>query len=137
MLNSEMVQLGVSADNPVSAIRCAGNLLITRGACSVSYVEAMIQRESEFPTAFPPGFALAHGTLSDLDQVYFSALSVVQLTKPIDWQGVEVSVVFGLAARPGENLDILGKVADLAQSPVQWARLLATRDVSEVLQLFN
>lgn len=139
MLTLELIELDVAVDNPTEAIRRAGNLLVSSGSCSESYVEAMIRRESIYATAFAPGFAVPHGTLSDLAMVSFSSMSVVRLATPIPWLGeeLEVSVVFGLAARPGENLNILGKVADVAQSPRLWGRLLASRDVNEVLLLLQ
>ena len=137
MLTAELIELDVFVENPTEAISRAGNLLVSIGSCSSSYVEAMIRRETIYPTAFNPGFAIPHGTVSDLALVSFASLSIVRLAAPIPWHGVDVRVVFGLAARPGENLNILGKVADVAQSPDHWGRLLASRDEDEVLQLLQ
>jgi len=46
VLTAELIELDVFVENPTEAISRAGNLLVSIGSCSSSYVEAMIRRET-------------------------------------------------------------------------------------------
>jgi PTS system ascorbate-specific IIA component len=135
LISAELIDLDFDATDVNSAITRAGELLADYGACNHEYIAAMVSREEKHQTSFPPGFALPHGELDDLRLIHLSALSFVRLKAPIRWGEIDVAVVIGLAAKPGENREILGKVADVMQSEESWAKLLACKARDKVLEL--
>jgi mannitol/fructose-specific phosphotransferase system IIA component len=136
-LHPSAIDIGYRAIDKADAIRRAGQLLVEAGSCAADYIEAMLQRESKFPTLICDGVAIPHGELAHLQHVHFSLLSVVHLTEPIEWHEGKVELVFGLAARQGENLEILGKVADALQMPDFWLNFRGCSHPDEVIGLLG
>jgi mannitol/fructose-specific phosphotransferase system IIA component len=136
-LHPSAIDIGYRAIDMADAIRRAGQLLVEAGSCAADYIEAMLQRESKFPTLICDGVAIPHGELAHLQHVHFSLLSVVHLSEPIEWHEGKVELVFGLAARQGENLEILGKVADALQMPDFWLNFRGCSHPDEVIGLLG
>lgn len=116
------VLIDVEFDSCEDALGFLANKLVESGVCKPDFVEAILKRESEFPTGLETesgiGVALPH---ADAQYVNDDSVLVAILSKELDFcsmafpeQNVDVKVVIMLAiSEPDGHLEILQKLSDL------------------------
>lgn len=111
-IKDSCICLGIDVTDKEEAIRLVGNLLFAEGYVENSYVTAMIQREHDLTTYIGNGIAIPHGTESSKKWVKEAGLSVVQFPNGVDFGDGNIAyIVFGIAARNNEHLDLLSQIA--------------------------
>ncbi len=137
ILTSENVVAAGSATTKDGAIREAGELLVSAGAVSPAYVDAMLERESSVSTYMGNFLAIPHGTNEAKDSISRSALSLVRYATPIDWDGDEVRFAVGIAGLNNEHLDILSKIAVVFSDEDEVQKLIDAADANELFALLQ
>jgi len=137
VLTLPMIKVPGEATSKDDAIREAGQLLVTAGAVSPAYVDAMFEREKSVSTYMGNFLAIPHGTNEAKDTISRSAISVVRYDAPIDWNGNEVRFAVGIAGVENGHLEILGKIAIVFSDSDEVDRLLAAASAEEVYQLLQ
>jgi mannitol PTS system EIIA component len=137
LLSPGSVLLGQHADGWEDAVRQVGGVLVTGGAVTGGYVEAMVERERSVSTFVGEGVAIPHGTLAGRDLVTRDALCVVQYPAGVDWHGDEVRLCIGIAARGDGHVPILAQLAELLMEPERAAGLRGATTAAEVLDLLT
>lgn len=124
------------------AIRLAGSKLVETNAIDFAYIDACIERETDFPTGLflvnGEGIAMPHGN-SDL--VKIDSISVVRTSEGVEFgrmedkdQKVICSLVFNLALASGQHhLSILRKLIGLFQNEA-FVQTCQTANKDEVQQ---
>jgi PTS system mannitol-specific IIC component len=119
------------------ALREAADILVSAGAVTDAYYDAMLAREQTVSTYMGNELAIPHGTNEAKDAVLGSALSVVRYDGGVDWDGDEVTFVIGIAGQGDAHLAILANVAALFSDDDQVARLKAAQTPEDLYAIFQ
>jgi PTS system mannitol-specific IIA component len=119
------------------SIRQVGAALLDAGAIDASYVDAMLERENSVSTFVGEGVAIPHGTLAGKDSVKHDALVVLRFPDGVDWDGNDVRVCVGIAARGNGHIALLSQLATVLLEPEKAAALRAAATSDEVYELLK
>lgn len=137
LLAEVSIDLDASATSRDDAIRRAGAGLLAAGAVDEAYVDAMIDRENTVSTFMGEGVAVPHGTLAAKGSVTSDALSLIRFPDGVDWDGNDVRLVFGLAARGNGHIALLSQLATVLLDPAKVAALRAATSNEQVYALLE
>jgi PTS system mannitol-specific IIA component len=137
LLSLDRVLLGRAAAGWEDAVRQVGAVLLSAGAVTDGYADAMVDRERSVSTYVGEGVAIPHGTLASRDLVTHDALCVVQYPGGVDWHGDEVVLCIGIAARGEGHVPILARLAELLMEPDRAAALRGATTPAEVVALLT
>lgn len=135
LLAEQSIRLDAVASDRDDAIRQAGRALLDVGAIDESYIDAMLERENSVSTFVGEGVAIPHGTLAGKDAVRADALSVLRFPDPVDWDGNEVHVAVGIAARGNGHIALLSQLATVLLDPDKAAALRGATTSEQVYDL--
>jgi phosphocarrier protein FPr len=135
VLTSAMVILGAQAVDKEDAVQQAGEVLVNAGCVAPSYVDGMLKREEVMSTYLGSGIAIPHGELADLQSVYRTGVSVLQLSEGVEWEpGERAYLVIGLASINTEHVKVLTNLVDLLQAPETIMQLVHTADPMAIVE---
>lgn len=137
-LHKDNILLNQRVASKEEAIRLAGKLLVERGNVEPLYVEKMLERE-EITSTFMGNFvAIPHGTDDAKKEVKESGISIIQVPDGVDFgSGNIVKLVFGIAGKGNEHLDILSKIAISVSEMENVEKLVAATSVESIIALFE
>ena len=107
VLTLGQIRIHSGSSTQEAALQEATDILVTAGAVTPAYVDAMRQREETVSTFKGNGLAIPHGTHDAKDTILASALSVVRYDGGVDWSGDPATFVIGIAGVGDEQLEIL------------------------------
>jgi len=61
----------------------------------------------------------------------------VRFSKPVDWDGEEVKLCIGIAAKGDEHGELLGNLAEKLLEPSSYQALMESASTTELLELIN
>jgi PTS system mannitol-specific IIA component len=137
LLAESSIRLTATATDQEDAIRQTGNALLEAGAIDASYIDAMLEREKSVSTFVGEGVAIPHGTLAGKDSVKNDALVVLRFPDGVDWDGNDVRVCVGIAARGNGHIALLSQLATVLLDPDRAAALRAATTSDEVYELLK
>jgi PTS system mannitol-specific IIA component len=137
LLAESSIVLDATATNVDGAIEQAGAALLAAGAVDADYTALMLERERAVSTYVGEGVAVPHGTLAAKDAVTRNALVLLRFADPIDWNGNDVYVVIGLAARGRGHIGLLSRLAGLLLEPERARALRNATSTDEVYAVFS
>ena len=137
LLAEASIILDASATSRDDAIRQAGAGLLAVGAINEAYVDAMIDRENSVSTFMGEGVAIPHGTLAAKDSVISDALSLVRFPDGVDWDGNDVRLAFGIAAKGNGHIALLSQLATVLMDPEKAEALRAATTIEMVYALLE
>ncbi len=73
----------------------------------------MHKREQDVSTAMGNGLAIPHGLHQARGGVNRTAIAILRLDEPVDWNGQPVDTVIGIAATGDQHLAVLGRIAEI------------------------
>ena len=137
-LHKDNILLNQRVASKEEAIRLAGKLLVERGNVEPVYVEKMLERE-EITSTFMGNFvAIPHGTDDAKKEVKESGISIIQVPDGVDFgNGNIVKLIFGIAGKGNEHLDILSKIAISVSEMDNVEKLVAATSVESIIELFE
>ncbi len=132
----------VDAADSADVMRKIGSAFIREGYCKESYVDALIEREAEYPTGLDIdgiGVAIPH---TPVEHVNESATAIAVLKNPVtfvqmgDDETTEVKLIFMLAVRdPKAHLDKLQTILAIIQDKDVLGKLLKATDKEEIINI--
>jgi mannitol/fructose-specific phosphotransferase system IIA component len=137
VLTPETVRLGAHAASKADAIRQAGEMLVEAGYAAPRYVDGMLAREHMMSTYLGNGIAIPHGEFEDLQAVYRTGVSVLQLAEGVEWEpGERAYLVVGLAATPTsqQHVVVLTNLLQMLQTPGAVTPLVQARDPRVIVE---
>ena len=137
LLAESSIRLDLTATDQEDAIRQTGAALLEAGAIDASYIDAMLERERSVSTFVGEGVAIPHGTLAGKDSVKNDAIVVLRFPDGVDWDGNDVRVCVGIAARGNGHIALLSQLATVLLDPDKAAALRAATTRSEVYELLK
>jgi mannitol/fructose-specific phosphotransferase system IIA component len=135
MLKKENIVLNQPKAEREDVIRRCGKMLVDSAYVKERYIEGMVKRDNSFSTCVGNHIALPHG--EEAYKVDILATGIVVLTYPdgIDWHGVPVYLVIGIAAQGDEHLDIMGNIVEQLETGDDVIRLVKEGDVDAVYKM--
>jgi mannitol/fructose-specific phosphotransferase system IIA component len=137
LVQSAGILLGVTASSREEAVTLCGTTLLDLGVISPEYVPAMWEREQIFSSYVGREVAIPHGTDEARKFVKQAQVVMLRFSNPIDWDGEQVLLCFGIAASGDEHGGILGNIADILLDDASYQKLLDETDVNKILELLN
>ena len=137
VLTTDAIRLSGSATSRDAAIAEVGAILVSAGAVTPEYVDAMFARESSVSTYMGNLLAIPHGTNEAKDEILRSQVAVVRYDHEIDWGGFPVRFVIGIAGKGDSHMEVLGAIAMVFSDIAAVERLLTASSASEVLGILG
>lgn len=137
LLAESSIHLDASASSRDDAIRQAGTALLAAGAIDPSYIDAMLERENSVSTFVGEGVAIPHGTLAGKDAVKSDALSLLRFPEGVDWDGNDVRIAIGIAAKGNGHIALLSQLATILLEPEKAEALRNATTVEQVYELLT
>jgi len=137
ILANDAIRLSGSASTKEEAIAEVGAILVSTGAVTSEYVDAMFARESSVSTYMGNLLAIPHGTNDSKDHIKHSAIAVVRYDSPLDWDGNPVRFVIGIAGQGDSHLEVLGNIAMVFSDLSAVDALISADTVSDVANILG
>lgn len=134
LLDPRAIRLDESAADRDEAIRLCGRVLVGIGAVAEPYVEAMIERERSISTYVGEGVAIPHGTAAAKEDVERDAICVVRFPAGVDWDGDQVTVCVGIAAKNDGHVPLLAELAEILMDPERARTLREATETRQVIE---
>ena len=131
------ILLGATASSREEAVALCAKLLLQLGAITEAYAAAMWQRELIFSSYVGREVAIPHGTDEARKYVLATQIVMVRLAEPIDWDGEEVKICFGIASNGDEHGGILANLADILMDDERYFQLLSSNSTEQIVELLN
>ncbi|BES64242.1 PTS sugar transporter subunit IIA [Gottschalkiaceae bacterium SANA] len=104
ILENQNVLLGVDAKNQREAIQILGNQMVENGFIKEAYIDAVIEREMQYPTGLPTEGVKVAIPHANANHVIQSTIGVMTLSKPVTFcsmgdatEELDVELIFLLA----------------------------------------
>lgn len=144
-LDVNLIAPGVEAASKDDVFRQIGGMLVERGYCKPSYVDALIEREKAYPTGINMGsfgIAMPH---TERTHVNKAAVAIARLKKPVlfyemgsEDEEVQASLVFMLAVEnPETHLPFLQRLMAVLQDQAVLDKIMRTDSREEIIQVIK
>lgn len=136
-ITKEMIALNQDFTDKDEAIRLAGKLLADQNLVDPEYIDHMILRDDDLSTYMGNFIAIPHGTGESGHLIKESGISIVQVPEGVRFGNNIVTVVFGIAGKDGEHLDLLSQIAILCEDIGNVQKIADARTEDEILTLIK
>ncbi|WP_443770182.1 PTS sugar transporter subunit IIA [Anaerostipes sp.] len=143
-LKPELIIPGLEAESSDDIFEALGGELVKQGYCKESYVQALKDREAEFPTGINTGergVAIPH---TDVSHVLKKGIAIATLKQPVsfmemgtDDEYVKAQVVFMLAVDEKGHLELLQAILGILQDQDILKKLAQAKDAEEVIEIIK
>ena len=144
-LNPALVLTDVEVTDSKGVMKKVGGALIDAGYAKESYIDALIKRESEFPTGLDVdgfGVAIPH---TDVSHVLKAGIAIAVLKNPVtfiqmgtDDETVEVKLVFMLSVTdPNAHIDKLQRILEIIQDTAVLDQLLTADSKEQIIEIIR
>lgn len=145
IFSEDLVAIDLDVPDKVNAISTLAKMLYKKDYVKATYLDAVLEREKEFPTGLavePFGVALPH---TDSVHVKQTGIAVGILSEPVQFQAmdapdkaVQVKLIFLIAMKKSEMMiEILQKLAGVFQQPHILENLSNAVDPAKVIQIIG
>lgn len=143
-LKTELIIPALEAKNSDDIFDALGGELVKQGYCKESYVQALKDREAEFPTGINTGergVAIPH---TDVSHVNKKGIAVATLKEPVsfvemgtDDEYVNAQVVFMLAVDEKGHLELLQAILGILQNQDILKKLIEAKSAEEIIEIIK
>ena len=136
-IGAEDVVLGLAPVDRERCIRDSGALLVARGCVGEPYVDAMVERDRLTSVYIGMGIAIPHGTNEAKDSVVRTGVVLQQYPEGVDFDGERAQLVFGIAGRGEEHLEVLANICRILEDEAVLEKMKTTADVDWVVRVLS
>lgn len=143
-LNENLIMTNLEAETSKDVFKALGGLLTEKGYTKDTYVNALGEREAEYPTGLDiegTGVAIPH---TDATHVNESAIAIATLKNPVEWtqmgtddETVDTQVVFMLALASKGHLEALQQLIGIIQDQELLKNLIETGEAMDIITLIK
>lgn len=144
-LKESLIEIGMEARNSRDVFSQLGGALTREGYTKESYIEALAERESNFPTGLDIngiGVAIPHTDVSHVNQ---SGIAIAVLKEPVtfiqmatDDEEVKVKLVFMLSVvDPDAHLEELKQILAIIQDTEVLDKLTKAKEKKEIIEIIK
>ena len=140
-LKKHDILLGQEIGSKEEAIRKAGEVLVENGYVDADYIPAMLEREKIVSTYMGNFIAIPHGTDDAKKSIKNTGISIIQIPGGVnfadegDSEDKLVFVVFGIAGKDGEHLELLSKIAIFCSEQENVVKIVNASSEEEIIEL--
>jgi len=144
LIHEDRIQVNFMAENQFAAIEMAAKPLQEQGYVYEGFLEAVLEREKNYPTGLPTrvGVALPH---TEAEYVINEGISILTLEKPVLFSGmgnpketVLVEILFLLAIKnPEKQLGVLQTIITIIQNEMVLKKIKGAKDPKTIYNLIN
>lgn len=131
------IQLGCKSVGREQAIRDSGALLVKRGYVKDPYVDAIVERDKLTSVYIGIGIAIPYGTNEAKDAVENTGVVLQQYPDGVDFDGEKAQLVFGIAGKGEEHLEILANICRILEDEEILEKLKTTDDLDWALSVLS
>lgn len=136
-ITKELIALDQTFNDKNEAIRLAGQLLVDQNLVDEEYIDQMIARDDDLSTYMGNFIAIPHGTGESGHLIKESGISIIQVPDGVRFGDNLVTVIFGIAGKGGEHLDILSQIAILCEDIGNVQKLADAKTEEDILSLIK
>ena len=136
-ISADDIQLGLAPVGREQCIRDSGALLVERGCVSEPYVDAMVERDRLTSVYIGMGIAIPHGTNEAKEAVEKTGVVLQQYPEGVDFDGERANLVFGIAGRGEEHLEVLANICRILEDEAVLEKMKTTTDKDWVLRVLS
>lgn len=136
-ITKELIALDQTFNDKNEAIRLAGQLLVDQNLVDEEYIDQMIARDDDLSTYMGNFIAIPHGTGESGHLIKESGISIIQVPDGVRFGDNLVTVIFGIAGKGGEHLDILSQIAILCEDIGNVQKLADAKAEEDILSLIK
>lgn len=144
-VSDDLIKLNVDLESKEEIIKKLSNLMFKKDIVKKSYLDAVLKREKEFPTALSTenvSFAIPH---TDPEHVNKAAIAVALLENKVNFKSMEdydkeigVKIVFLLAITdPSKQVTVLQSLIEIMQNEEIVKDVLTSNNRSELANIFK
>ena len=144
-LKEELIVTNLDAKTQDDVFEAVGSLMTQAGYTKDTYVEALKEREKDYPTGLDIGgfgVAIPH---TAADYVNEAITGIATLKNPVDWvqlgsadDHVDVNIVFVLAVKdPNAHLDYLQTIVGILQNKEAMQEILKQDDPAKIIEIIK
>ena len=144
-LDSKLVVIGMDAGTTDEVMAAMGGKFVELGYCKESYIQALKDREAEYPTGIDidgVGVAMPH---TDVSHVIKAGIGIATLKEPVTFTHmatddvlVDVKIVFMLAVDdPNRHLEEIQDILAVIQDKETLKRILAAEKPEDVIGIIK
>ena len=137
VLTVNNIVLGADYPDRWEAIRACGEILFQQGYIRGEYIDDMMERERLFGVYMGNGIAIPRGVEGSARNILHSGISVLQLKRGVDFGTGTAYLLFGIAGKDGEHIELLSRIAQVCMETEKVERMRITEDKEEMLQILN
>lgn len=136
-ISRDDIRLGCATVGREESIRDAGALLVERGYVKAPYVDAMVDRDRLTSVYIGMGIAIPHGTNDAKESVEKTGVVLMQYPGGVDYDGEKAELVFGIAGKGEEHLEVLANICRILEDEEVLAKMKTTDDLDWVLSVLS
>lgn len=144
-LHEELVFREVIAKTKEEVLSFLAEKLFEKGYVKYEYIQAIQEREKEYPTGLPssePGIAIPH---ANFEMVNKTTLAIATLKQPVEFRNMEkkqaelpIQIVIMMAiGEPHGQVEMLQKIVAIIQDEPLRKAMVKTKTNKELLQLLE
>lgn len=141
LLNKNDIKIGLEINSKEEAIIKAGEVLVENGYVDADYIPAMLEREKIVSTYMGNFIAIPHGTDDAKKSIKNTGISIIQIPGGVNFadegdnEDKLVFVVFGIAGKDGEHLELLSKIAIFCSEQENVVKIVNASSEEEIIEL--
>ena len=150
-LKEELIIPGLEAKSSDDIFEALGGKLVKQGYCKESYVQALKDREAEFPTGIntgEKGVAIPQMVILTSSQAVIplnkKGIAIATLKQPVEFvemgtddEYVNAQVVFMLAVDEKGHLELLQAILAVLQDQEVLKKLIEAKDAKEIIKIIK
>lgn len=137
VLNADNICLNQYFDTKEAAIAKTGEILVENGFVKPEYIQSMQEREKTVSVYVGNHVAIPHGTGNSDSLILKSGISVVQVPKGVKFGNETAYVLFGIAGKGNNHLDILSKIADFCSETKNVEKIKYASSEEEIIKMLT
>ncbi len=145
-IKEEIVKCPLDAESAQDAIQKLGKLLLEAGYIKAEYIEAVMEREKNFPTGIAlAGAAIAIPHATPAGNVLKDGIAAARLANKVEFHSmedpddtVEAELVFMLSVKdPGQHLDVLNALFTTFQNEDVVDKLIKSNKAQDIYTILK
>lgn len=128
------IMLGLPSVSREQCIRDTAKALADLGYVEPDYVDAMLERDEEISVYMGMGIAIPHGTNAAKDKVKRTGVVFLQYPDGVQWGEEKAYLVFGIAGKGDEHLQVLANVAGSCENEEALEMMKHTNSVDDIIE---
>lgn len=136
-LNLEDIIMNKSFNSKEEAINFVGSHMYNSGYVTYPYINTMIERDRLASTYIGNGVAIPHGTDEARKHVIKSSVVVVQIPNGLIYNDGIAYVLFGIAGKENEHMEILSNIALICSDEDNVKHISQATTKDEILKILS